>query len=257
MIIRSNRELKAKYHQLGSGDAFAGHLSLRQGEELKVFDLIHRGVKFFPSALSQFLSRSKVLQAEVLSKFMLPDTFAAYRSYDLIRNLRCYARHKKIVSKRERKHLGMGLSLWSSLEELQSLDAIGALPYPLVIQPFLSGARDFRVVVIGEYIEGYERINPHSFRKNLAQKGTAQPVNVDPRLKDFCLKIMNRGDFPYALLDILLSPEQDFFLSEISLMGGLTGSKLGQDGFLKHRSRQLDKFCSEHCRNYSSSPANP
>ncbi len=244
MIIRKVHELKSRYHELGAGDVFVGFLSLRQEEQFKVLDLLHRGVSFFPSLLSQFMSRSKVLQADILNQFMLPDTFVAYRGYDLIRNLERYCHYEKIVCKRERKHLGRGVSSWSSLEELQSLDAMDALQYPLVIQPFLRDARDFRVVIIDSYVEVYERINPYTFRKNLAQKGTARPIEADDSLKVFCEKIMHRGDFPYALLDVLLGRDNRYYLSEISLMGGLRGSRIGQEGFMRLKTRLENEFLS-------------
>ncbi len=244
MIIRNVHELRSRYHELDAGDAFVGYLSLRQEEQFKVLDLLHRGIRFYPSLLSQFLSRSKVLQADILKQFMLPDTFVAYRGYDLIHNLERYCQYEKIVCKRDRKHLGRGVSSWSSLEELQSLDAMDALKYPLVIQPFLEDARDFRVVIIDSYVEVYERVNPHTFRKNLAQKGTARSIRADDRLKAFCEKIMHRGDFPYALLDVLLGRDNRYYLSEISLLGGLRGSRIGQEGFMKLKTRLEDEFCS-------------
>ncbi len=209
-------------------------------------DLMHRGVNFYPSLLSSFLSRSKVLQAEVLSQFMLPDTFVAYRSIDLCRNQARYAGHGSVISKRDRKHLGMGVGRWSSLEELQRLDSLGALPFPLVIQPFLEDARDFRVVIIDDHAEAYERSNPYSYRKNLAQCGTASPVQMDSKLMDFCNGIMQRGDFPYALLDILQSPKGELCLAEISLMGGLSGSSIGHEGFLKRKKILQERFCHRH-----------
>lgn len=246
MIIRSLRELREFYHQLGPGDAFVGELSFRPGEELKAVDLLHRQVLFFPSLLSQFLSRSKILQAEVLGPYMIPDTFVAYRGQDLCRNLTRYSNHGQIICKQDRKHLGMGLSRWSSLEELQNLNAINALPYPLVIQPFLSEVRDFRVIMTDDHCEAYERINYYSFRKNLAQNATSRPVELTSPLKEFCLEIMRRGDFPYALLDILTDSEQNYYLSEITLHGGLTGSLLGQNGYLQIKKRMQDRFCRQH-----------
>ena len=243
MIIHSVRELREHYHQLGPGDAFVGQLSFSPGEEFKVVDLMHRGVNFYPSLLSVFLSRSKILQAEVLSQYMLPDTFVAYRSIDLCRYQARYTVHESVISKRDRKHLGMGVGRWSSLEELQRLDSLGSLPFPLVIQPFLEDARDFRVVIVGDHAEAYERTNPYSYRKNLAQCGTARPVQLTPELADFCSRIMQRGDFPYALLDILQSPDQELYLAEISLMGGLSGSSIGHEGFLQRKKLLQEQFC--------------
>lgn len=248
MIITSIREFRRNYHKLQKDDAFAGNLVLRPGEEFKALDLINRGVVVFPSLLSQFLSRSKVFQAEVLGPFMLENTFVAYRSRDIMSRLPQLADKGQVVCKRDRKNLGLGLSKWNSIEDLQSLAAMEALPYPFVVQPFLENARDIRVLIIEDYVEAYEKINPYSFRKNLAQGGTARKISMTPELESLCRKIMVRGEFPYAILDILVSEKGQLFLSEISLTGGLTGSRLGQEEFLQRKKSVLDSFCNSRIK---------
>ncbi|WP_045212080.1 ATP-grasp domain-containing protein [Desulfonatronovibrio magnus] len=243
MIVRSIAEFRKVYLSLDKGDAFVGNLILRPGEEFKALDLINRGVIVYPSLLSQFLSRSKVFQAQVLSSFMLPNTFVAYRSKDIMRKLPDYPPDLPVVCKRDRKHLGLGLSKWSSLEHLQSLAAMEMLPFPFVVQPFLENARDIRVLIIEDYSEAYEKINPNSFRKNLAQGGTAIRISMPDCLQEFCHKIMLRGEFPYAIMDVLMDRNEKFYLSEISLTGGLTGSRLGQEEFVNRKKKMLDSFC--------------
>ena len=128
-----------------------------------------------------------------------------------------------MVAKRDRAHLGLGVSLWPSLETLYSLAGLQGLTYPLVVQPFLDGARDLRVVALGGYVEAYERVNPHSFRKNLFQGGSSLPAALTPAQQNFCRQVMARGRFPYAILDLLLDPRDGRpYLSEISFKGGLT-----------------------------------
>ena len=137
-----------------------------------------------------------------------------------------------VVAKRDRAHLGLGVSLWPSLETLYSLAGLQGLTYPLVVQPFLDGARDLRVVALADYVEAYERVNPHSFRKNLFQGGSSQPAALTPAQQDFCRQVMARGRFPYAILDLLLDPRDGRpYLSEISFKGGLTGARLSQAEF--------------------------
>ena len=102
--------------------------------------------------------------------------------------------------------------------------AFTALPFPLVVQPFLDGARDLRVVVVGDYAEAYERRNPQGFRKNLFQGGTFHAVDMSPELQDFCRRVMARGRFPYAVLDVLISPGGEAYLAEINFHAGLKGS---------------------------------
>lgn len=231
-FIRSITEFRCHYRRLGAGSLVLGVLSLRPGEEIKMLDLAARGVVFFPSVLSQFLGRSKAAQAEVLADYMVPGSFVAYCQADLAGRLPEFQTRNAVVAKRDRGHLGLGVSLWPTLESLYSLASLQGLTYPLVVQPFLAGARDLRVVVVGDYTEAYERINPHSFRKNLFQGGASCPTTLTAELQDFCRQVMARGKFPYAILDLLLDPESGRpYLSEISFKGGLTGARLSQAEF--------------------------
>ena len=207
-LIRSINEFRRLYRQLGAGDVVIGVLALRPGEEIKLLDLAERGVAFFPPVLAQLLGRSKVAQAEVLGEYMVPGTFVAYSLSDLAGKLPEFQDRGAVIAKRDRAHLGLGVSLWPSLETLYSLAGLQGLTYPLVVQPFVPGARDLRVVVLAGYIEAYERVNPHSFRKNLFQGGSSQPTVLTPAQEDFCRQVMARGRFPYAILDLLLDSQR-------------------------------------------------
>ena len=232
LLIRTINDFRRHYRQLSSGDVVIGVLALRPGEEIKVLDLAERGVAFFPSVLAQLVGRSKVAQAEVLGEYMVPGTFVAYSLADLAGKLPEFQALGAVVAKRDRAHLGLGVSLWPSLETLYSLAGLQGLTYPLVVQPFLDNARDLRVVALGGYLETYERVNPHSFRKNLFQGGSAQPAALTPAQQDFCRQVMARGRFPYAILDLLLDSRDGHpYLAEISFKGGLTGALLSQAEF--------------------------
>lgn len=244
-LIRSIVEFRESYHDLRAGDAVLGPLALRPGEEFKLLDLAERGVALFPPALAQLLARSKAAQAEVLEEFMGPGTFVAYGLGDLAANLsRFVSRHRgAVVSKRDRGHLGLGVGCWPSLESLFSLAGLQPMPYPLVVQPLLEGARDLRVVVVADYAEAYERVNPHSFRKNLYQGGASRPAALAPAHLLFCRQVMGRGKFPYAILDLLVGPDGETYLSEINLRGGLTGARLSQAEFLRRVAALAEEFC--------------
>ena len=232
LLIRTINNFRRHYRQLGSEDVIIGVLALRPGEEIKVLDLADRGVAFFPPVLAQLLGRSKVAQAEVLGEYMVPGTFVAYSLPDLAGKLPEFQALGPVIAKRDHAHLGLGVSLWPSLETLYSLAGLQGLTYPLVVQPFVPGARDLRVVALAGYVEAYERVNPHSFRKNLFQGGASQPAALTPAQQDFCRQVMARGKFPYAILDLLLDPRDGHpYLSEISFKGGLTGARLSQSEF--------------------------
>lgn len=239
-IIRSLTDLRRLYPHLGPGDLVLGYLPLRPGEEILVLDLLSRGVTFYPSYLSQALSRSKAAQAAVLREFMVPGTQVAYGAADLAGLTVHFPPDLPVVCKRDRAHLGLGVSRWPSLEALLGLASLQQLGYPLVIQPFVAGARDFRAVVVGAYTELYERTNPHDFRQNLYQGGIAAPAPFPAAWQEFCRRVMARGGFPYAVLDLLLAPDGRIHLSEINLTAGLKASRLGQAEYRRQVARLLE-----------------
>jgi ribosomal protein S6--L-glutamate ligase len=54
---------------------------------------------------------------------------------------------------------------------------------------------------------------------------------------------MARGKFPYAILDLLVGPDGETYLSEINLRGGLTGARLSQAEFLRRVAALAEEFC--------------
>jgi len=227
---------------MAAGDLVLGPVAVKPGEEIKLLDLWDRGVIFFPPLLAQLVVRTKTAQAQVLGEFMLPGTFVAHGLTDLAARLGNPRLTGQVVTKRDRAHLGLGVSLWPTLEALHSLASLSSLPYPLVVQPFLAEARDFRVVLVGDYAEAYERLNPQGFRKNLFQGGAFRPADLTPELLDFCRRVLARGKFPYAVLDVLQSPSGEAYLSEINFHAGLKGSRLGQAEYRRRVQALLEDF---------------
>ena len=241
-IVRSLTDLHRHYPDLAAGDLVLGPLAVRPGEEIILVDLEAQGVVVFPPLLAQLLALAKTAQARVLGDFMLPGTFVAGSLPDLAAHLGDVLFMGPVVTKRDRAHLGLGVGFWPSLEALYSLAGLTPLPFPLVVQPFLAGARDLRVVVVGEYAEAYERLNPQGFRKNLFQGGSFHAVDMSPELLDFCRRVMARGRFPYALLDVLISSGGKAFLSEINFHAGLKGSHIGQAEYRRRVAALLEDF---------------
>jgi len=231
LLVRSLTELRRHFADLGAGDLILGPLAVKPGEEIRLLDLWERGVTFFPPLLAQLVARTKTAQAQILAEFMLPGTFVAHGLPDLAARLGVPQFSGPVVTKRDRAHLGLGVSLWPSLEALHSLGSLSPLPFPLVVQPFLDQARDFRVVMVGNYAEAYERVNPQGFRKNLFQGGAFHPADLTAALRTWCRRVMARGKFPYAVLDVLISPQGEAYVSEINFHAGLKGSQLGQSEY--------------------------
>jgi ribosomal protein S6--L-glutamate ligase len=228
MIVRSSRELKERYHDLCSGDIFLGILTYKHIKESILIDLMERGVSCFPSPLSQVLNQSKATQAVVFNKWMLPHTFVIARRVDLIEAVNTYNRLNiaPVVTKEDHLHCGHGVRKWDSIETLYSFLSFSETSYPFVIQPFLEKFVDVRVIIAGDYTEAYVRHNPDNFRMNLSVGGTNYPYEMNTDLLNFCKTAMERGKFPYAHLDVHITDDGTYYLSEISLNGGTKGSKI-------------------------------
>jgi len=230
MIVRGARELMDRYHELGPGDVFVGPLGLSHLKESIFVDLLERGVRCYPSALSQILYRSKTAQAIFLNQWMLPHTRVVSRRIELMDAIGDYSRHKisQVVTKQNRLHCGHGVCLWNSMEMLYSHVGLKEDAYPFVLQPFLKDFIDIRVIVAGDYVEAYTRDNPYNFRKNLSSGGSSVPYRLDDKQVALCRDIMKRGKFPYAHIDLHVTEDHRVYLSEIALNGGLKGASINR-----------------------------
>ena len=230
MIARSAKRLKSCFDQLGPGDVFIGPVIGKHLESFVMIDLAARGVTVLPSCLSQTLARSKTAQAFILNRFVPPLTFVIPRRIELLETINLYNREKvgRVVTKLDHKHCGHGVRLWDSIETLYSVVGLEESSYPFVLQPFMENFVDVRVVVAGDYIEAYKRENKNNFRANMAAGGKSQAYDMDEHQLDFCRRLMKRGDFPYAHIDLMVMESGDVYLSEIALTGGLKGARIDQ-----------------------------
>ncbi len=221
------RTFSEKYHSLSRGDVVVGLLNLKKNEECKFLHLVEKGVTVFPSALAQSVSRSKAMQMYVLGEFMVEQTFVARGKEDLISQIANYNARSvaRVVTKQDRLNCGLGVNIWGSLEEVYNQASLGIMEFPFVVQPFVPGVRDVRVIIIGDYVEAYERINPHNFRNNIYFGGESHPHTLTGSELAFCRKVMRRSSFPYAHLDLMLV-DKKIYLAEINLRGGLKGSRI-------------------------------
>ncbi len=245
-IIRKNSEFRQNYHRLGSGDVVATVLRWEPGEEGLLLDLQTRGVHLFPPALAQWLSRSKVLQAQVLGPWMVPGTMVVTGRRGLLKAMEDLGRRHLdgVVTKEDRGDCGLGVHRWNSLEEVFNHSGSGPLSFPFVLQPFIAGALDVRVIWIGDYQEAYWRRNPNSFRNNLRWGGESGPYFLSQEQEALCRQVMERAAFPYAFMDLLISPDGATYLSEISLRGGLHGARLSQRRYLELVEAAAEEFIS-------------
>jgi len=244
MIVRSNRELKARYNELTAGDVFIGNLSLKYLKQPMFIDMLERGIRCLPSPLSQILNSSKVAQAFVLHEGMLPHTQVISRRTDLIEAINTFGKNGigPVVTKQDGMHGGHGIRRWETIETLYSFMALTESSYPFVLQPFHEGYTDIRVIIAGDYVESYTRCNLYNFRVNLSSGGTGSPCKLDEKKKAFCRSAMQRGRFPFAHLDLMLLENGGCYLSEITLNGGIKGARIGRQELDQKKKALLEKL---------------
>lgn len=240
-IVTDNHTLFRCFHELRAGDAVACRLRLKPGEEHLLLDLVSRGIVLFPSATAQWCSRSKVMQARLLGDWMLPCTMAVYDRHDLGQALNVFAGRGPLVCKLDQGNAGQGILYFDHVEAVNTQAMLATLLYPFVLQPFVHLARDVRVVLIGDYVEAYERRNPRTFRHNLHCGGASLPFALSQEQLDFCHRVMERAGFPYAHVDLLIREDGAFFLSEINLRGGIRGAMITATEY-QERVRELHGF---------------
>ncbi len=244
MIIKGNRELKDHYHELCSGDIFIGIISSKHMKSSMLIDLLERNINCLPSPLSQTLNISKAAQALILKDWMLPHTCVIRRRLDLIETINTY--NKKgigpVVTKENHLHCGHGVRRWDTIETLYSFMALSESSYPFVVQPFMENFTDIRVVVVEDYIEAYSRYNPNNFRMNISAGGSSHPYELKKEEKDFCYAVMKRGKFPFAHIDLMITENGSYYLSEIALNGGMKGASLSREELDKKKQDLLEKL---------------
>jgi ribosomal protein S6--L-glutamate ligase len=205
-----------------------------------LIDLLERGISCIPSPLSQNLNRSKVAQALVLKPWMLPGTLVITRRIDLIDTINLYNKRGigAVVTKEDHLHCGHGIRRWENIEALYSCVTLTESAYPFVIQPFLENFKDVRVIIVDDYIEAYARYNPNNFRMNIAAGGEHHPYTLQSEQITFCRAAMQRGNFPYAHIDLHITESGETYLSEIAINGGIKGANIGRED-LNHKKQQL------------------
>ncbi len=242
-IINSNQAFRQHYNDLQRGDLVIGRISLRPSEEHLLLDLVERGIRLIPAALPQLISKSKAMQSELFNQWMLPRTRAIHDIHQLLDVMPVFVDDKEIVTKLDRKNAGLGIHLWSGIEDIYTHASLNNLPFPFVIQPLEKNIKDIRVIIIGDFIEAYERHNPNNFRNNLHCGGKSQPCKLTHEQKNICRQVMERGKFPYAHIDLMVSAESSY-LTEINLRGGIRGAKIKAKEYKKRieeRQEQLAK----------------
>lgn len=251
-IIRTNEEFRTKFHELSSSDIIIGCLNIKPAEEYIFTDLLSRGVVLFPSALSQQLSRSKCFQSAVFTKYMVPSTTVIRDKNDILSAITNFNSLKinKVITKQDRANCGIGINLWASIEDIYNNVSFGHIKFPFVLQPFIENVLDVRIIILGDYLEAYWRKNNNNIRNNISRGGESGVYNLSENELMLCREIMQRGQFPYAHIDLMITPQNEIFLSEIALRGGIKGAQISPDNYLK-QIKKLEGLFIESCTNTS------
>lgn len=240
-VILDHSSFTSNFQDLVEGDIVKGRLRLKHGEEHLLHDLISRKIHLIPSAGSQLASRSKTYQARIFSQWMIPETRVIYDAHQVLETVSYYNRKaiSQVIVKLERKNAGIGILKYSNIEDVYNQAANNVLPFPFVLQPFIANCADIRVIIIGSYIEAYSRQNHHSFRNNLHCGGKSAPYTLSEKELQLCRNVMERGLFPYGHLDLMRCSEDNIYLAEINLRGGLRGAAISTEEY-KKRVAQID-----------------
>lgn len=244
---QQNSELRAHYSDLRQGDIFIGRIRVKPNEEYLLLDLVERGVILFPSALSQQVCRSKTTQVLLFKEFMLPHTLAIHDQHEMLEAVNVYHQHtiNKIVTKLDRKDGGLGVHLWSTVEDAYNQASLGNLPYPFVLQPYFEKCSDIRVILLDSYEEAYQRENPYNFRNNLHCGGISTTCTLSKEQKSICMRVMERGKFPYAHIDLMITESGRTYLTEINLRGGIKGATISPEEYREKVERIHANFLSK------------
>lgn len=224
-VITDNSSLRQQYNSLKKGDVVVGRLNLLPSEEFMLLDLVDRQIKIIPSALSQMACRSKAMQVNLFSSWMIPHTVVVHDHHQLLAALSSFPCQGKVVTKLDRKNAGLGIHRWSSLEDVYNNASLGNIPFPFVLQPYIGDYLDLRVIIVGDYLEVYQRSNSANFRNNLHCGGKSNPFELNVKQMKICREVMERGRFPYAFIDLMVAGLDTYF-SEINLRGGIRGAQI-------------------------------
>lgn len=110
-----------------------------------------------------------------------------------------------IVAKFDFIHRGEGVYLIENKEELEEFVKKNKkkLKY-IVFQEFIPYEKDVRVITVGKPIGGMERINPNSFKANIAMGGYGVEFKIDSEILEISKKLSKIFDMEIFAFDLLI-----------------------------------------------------
>jgi len=110
-----------------------------------------------------------------------------------------------IIAKFDYMHLGKGVFLIKNEDELKSFIEHNENKLShIIFQEYIPYEKDIRVINIGRPIGGMERVNPNSFKANIAQGGYGKPYKVDEEIEEIAKKLSEIFNIEIFAFDIII-----------------------------------------------------
>ena len=209
------------FTRLGSTSSVASLHAVRQLERF--------GVKVINSSQSIFLARSKLRTFQVLAEegLPLPRTIRIWRDSGFGQIVKELGDPPWIVKIPEGSQ-GIGVMRVDSLESLAGcVETLWGLGQEVLVQQFLSSARgrDLRVFVVGDSVCAamLRTASPGEFRSNLHRGGSAQAIEIAPKIEQVCIRAAQSLGLSVAGVDLLPAGGDSWMITEVNASPGIAG----------------------------------
>jgi len=118
-----------------------------------------------------------------------------------------------LIAKFDYMHLGKGVYLIENEGELKEFvssnkDRLNHI----IFQEYIPYERDIRVITIGKPIGGMERLNPYSFKANIAQGGYGRPYEVDEEIEEISKKLSEIFNIEIFAFDVIMKNNTKYII---------------------------------------------
>lgn len=181
-----------------------------------------KNVQLLPHPEQIALWASKIRQAQLFNEYVVPHTKWAINIIDLLILKQYYDNHYsgELVTKPERNSgFGRDVRKWKNIDEIISFFNQYPTKFePMIIQSFIDNYKDYRVIMLGEYIYTKQRKNSKKWRQNVHLGADITATTLTKKEYEFCKKILQISNLPFIYIDLMITPDH-IYLGEISLTG--------------------------------------
>jgi len=210
------------YESFKEGD-FVFSLMIRSSHYAKTF--LKKGVTLLPKFDMVKLWRSKIEHAKLFKDTHMPQhTTWAYNINEL-KNLQHYYKSncptsQLVTKKYTNTSGGKDVHKWKNIDHIiDYFTTAGAGQfYPMVIQPFIENYKDYRVIVMGEFVQAIHRYNPNNWKQNTDLGASITDVPLTLEEWEFVRDVQRITKFPFIFIDLMIT-DDNIYLGEFSLDG--------------------------------------